>query len=125
MSPVVLELEKKVNEIVAHQPVVRSWIEQVTEARGAVAKARLAKHKHSGATRVRTYMADVDGYIVLERKDGQGASIGGLLSVEFGRVGGTPMERVYRDSSGVLQVETVYSKPSEGVHALGAALGVA
>jgi hypothetical protein len=71
---------EELNELVSHMPNVRAVVAAETESRGAKAKAKLAEHRDRGDSKIDVFIADVDGYIVLD----DSAGLRHAMSIEYG-----------------------------------------
>lgn len=112
-----LVTEQRLNKIVSHMPQVRREIRGQTNKRAAVAKAKLAAHRYQGHAKIESYVAWVDGYIVLSDEDGYGAA----AAIEYGRSGEVRSKPVFDDAGRIVGRRVVHIGPSRGVGALAAA----
>ena len=110
----------RLNKIVSHMPQVRAAVSAQVAARAPRARAVLARHRRTGASRIESYVAETDGWIVLVDPRGNAAAI------EFGRKGRW-VERPRWVGRGagrrVAGVDAVWIPPSKPVKALAAAVG--
>ena len=112
-----LVTKDRLNKIVSHMPQVRREIRGQTNARAAVAKAKLATHRYQGHAKIDSYVARVDGYIVLSDEDGYGAA----AAIEYGRCGEVRVKPVLDKSGKIVGKRVVHIGASKGVGALAAA----
>lgn len=112
-----LVTEQRLNKIVSHMPQVRREVRGQTNKRAAVAKAKLAAHRYQGHAKIESYVAWVDGYIVLSDEDGYGAA----AAIEYGRSGEVRVKPVLDDSGRIVGQRVIHIGPSKGVGALAAA----
>ena len=119
MVPVATMLvsKERLNKIVSHMPQVRREIRGQTNKRAAVAKAKLAAHRYQGHAKIKSYMAWVDGYIVLSDEDGYKAA----AAIEYGRSGETRYKPILDDSGKIVGQRVIHIGPTRGVGALAAA----
>lgn len=109
--------KERLNKIVSHMPQVRREIRGQTNKRAQVAKAKLAAHRYQGHAKIISYMAWVDGYIVLSDEDGYGAA----AAIEYGRSGETRYKPILDDSGKIVGQRVIHIGPTKGVGALAAA----
>lgn len=109
--------KERLNKIVSHMPQVRREIRGQTNKRAQVAKAKLAAHRYQGHAKIESYVAWVDGYIVLSDEDGYGAA----AAIEYGRNGETRYKPILDDSGTIVGQRVIHIGPSRGVGALAAA----
>ena len=119
MVPVatMLVTKERLNKIVSHMPQVRREIRGQTNKRAAVAKAKLAAHRYQGHAKIESYVAWVDGYIVLSDEDGYKAA----AAIEYGRRAEVRVKPVLDDSGKIVGQRVIHIGPSKGVGALAAA----
>lgn len=119
MVPVATMLvsKERLNKIVSHMPQVRREVRGQTNKRAAIAKAKLAAHRYQGHAKIESYVAWVDGYIVLSDEDGYGAA----AAIEYGRRGETRYRPIVDDSGKIVGQRVIHIGPSRGVGALAAA----
>ena len=119
MVPVVsmLVTKERLNKIVSHMPQVRREVTGHTNKRAAVAKAKLAAHRYQGHAKIESYVALVDGYIVLSDEAGYKAA----AAIEYGRRGEVRSKPVFDDAGRIVGRRVVHIGPSRGVGALAAA----
>lgn len=109
--------KERLNKIVSHMPQVRREVRGQTNKRAAVAKAKLAAHRYQGHAKIESYVAWVDGYIVLSDEDGYGAA----AAIEYGRSGETRYKPILDDSGKIVGQRVIHIGPTRGVGALAAA----
>lgn len=109
--------KERLNKIVSHMPQVRREVRGQTNKRAAVARAKLAAHRYQGHAKIESYVAWVDGYIVLSDEDGYGAA----AAIEYGRRGETRYRPIVDDSGKIVGQRVIHIGPSRGVGALAAA----
>lgn len=119
MVPVatMLVTEQRLNKIVSHMPQVRREVRGQTNKRAAVARAKLAAHRYQGHAKIESYVAWVDGYIVLSDEDGYGAA----AAIEYGRGGEIRYKPIVDDSGTIVGQRVIHIGPARGVGALAAA----
>lgn len=119
MVPVATMLvsKERLNKIVSHMPQVRREVRGQTNKRAAVARAKLAAHRYQGHAKIESYVAWVDGYIVLSDEDGYGAA----AAIEYGRRGETRYRPILDESGKIVGQRVIHIGPSRGVGALAAA----
>lgn len=119
MVPVATMLvsKERLNKIVSHMPQVRREVRGQTNKRAAVARAKLAAHRYQGHAKIESYVAWVDGYIVLSDEDGYKAA----AAIEYGRRGETRYRPILDDSGKIVGQRVMHIGPSKGVGALAAA----
>lgn len=117
VSVTMLVTKERLNKIVSHMPQVRREVTGQTNSRAAVAKARLAAHRYQGHAKIKSYVAWVDGYIVLSDEDGYGAA----AAIEYGRRGEVRSKPVFDEAGRIVGRRVVHIGPSRGVGALAAA----
>lgn len=119
MVPVATMLvsKERLNKIVSHMPQVRREVRGQTNKRAAVARAKLAAHRYQGHAKIESYVAWVDGYIVLSDEDGYKAA----AAIEYGRRGETRYRPILDESGKIVGQRVIHIGPSRGVGALAAA----
>lgn len=80
-----VDIDATCNEIVAHLPGVRRALKEEAQAGAARAKAKLAMHRDTGASRIVVSQGTVDAWVGLD--DTRGDLAAGIINITTGALG--------------------------------------
>lgn len=120
-----LVTRRALNDIVSKMGPVRAKVEEETETVAGRAKAVLASHRDRGDSRIDSFVARADGYVVLNDSTHAGA-----VAIEYGTRGGWveyPAFETVRSDSGErreIKPRRVWRKPQPAIAPLRKGAGV-